>query len=727
MKSPERRGERRFSVCLIPLFFIVLIIAVSPYLCAGANGFPPFSVTLLPELELPVGSSSDLLKPGMDVRLNGNIDLFKFPFLPGSIRTPLSTSFAYDVIPLQKESSLMLFSGSGGIAVEYEVFPRLLLGAAARVGAYYGILTTQSRTSGSGALVEFAVNPSLFFSPSFAVSLEGRIRKLFGLHTDIGVSVGVSYHYPKRDLPTKRREGAGINEGDHIEFLDSSIDGVFPVFYKYYDSHRIGQISLKNTSTKPIENLVVTFFVNEYMDNPKVCVTIEKIEPGETSDVDLFALFNNSLLTISEGELVSSFINVNYQVSNRKYRALHIENLTIFNRNAMTWDDDRKAASFVTAKDTQVMQFAKNIVGIVNCHPNKSVNNNFLIGMGIYTALGEYGLSYVIDPTTPYTEKSEDQTTVDFLQFPNQTLSFKAGDCDDMSILYAALLESVGVETAFITVPGHIYMAFSVGLEPEMARRTFYQNENLIFKHDKAWIPVEITLVGESFLKAWSEGAKQWRKYGGTGDAGFYPVHEAWSLYEPVGYPQGQASITLPPEETLENAYSDELDMFISAEIETQIAELEKKASDRKYKKKKMAILNRIGTIYARYGLMEKAGDQFKYVLKKKEYYPALVNLGNIEFMHDDMEKALNYYRRADKIKPDQPFILVNMAKANHELENYGNVRELYARVEKIDPALAEKYSYLGTMKGDLDKGRASDAKRIKKQMLWYDSSEEGD
>ncbi|KKK58873.1 hypothetical protein LCGC14_3040040, partial [marine sediment metagenome] len=248
----------------------------------------------------------------MDVRLNGNIDLFKFPFLPGSIRTPLSTSFAYDVIPLQKESSLMLFSGSGGIAVEYEVFPRLLLGAAVRVGAYYGILTTQSRTSGSGALVEFAVNPSLFFSPSFAVSLEGRIRKLFGLHTNIGVSVGVSYHYPKRDLPTKRREGAGINEGDHIEFLDSSIDGVFPVFYKYYDSHRIGQISLKNTSTKPIENLVVTFFVNEYMDNPKVCVTIEKVEPGETSDVDLFALFSNSLLTISEGELVSSLINVNY-------------------------------------------------------------------------------------------------------------------------------------------------------------------------------------------------------------------------------------------------------------------------------------------------------------------------------------------------------------------------------------------------------------------------------
>ena len=29
------------------------------------------------------------------------------------------------------------------------------------------------------------------------------------------------------------------------------------------------------------------------------------------------------------------------------------------NRNAMTWDDDRKAAAFVTAKDPALLGFAK--------------------------------------------------------------------------------------------------------------------------------------------------------------------------------------------------------------------------------------------------------------------------------------------------------------------------------------------------------------------------------
>ncbi|MFW6293995.1 MAG: hypothetical protein ACOC7V_16970, partial [Spirochaetota bacterium] len=68
---------------------------------------------------------------------------------------------------------------------------------------------------------------------------------------------------------------------------------------------------------------------------------------------------------------------------------------------------------------------------------------------------------------------SEDRGAVDFLQFPRQTLTYSSGDCDDLTALYIALLESVGVDTAFITVPGHIYAAFAVETSPEEARREF--------------------------------------------------------------------------------------------------------------------------------------------------------------------------------------------------------------------------------------------------------------
>ncbi|HEB10626.1 MAG TPA: hypothetical protein ENI06_05370 [Spirochaetales bacterium] len=91
-------------------------------------------------------------------------------------------------------------------------------------------------------------------------------------------------------------------------------------------------------------------------------------------------------------------------------------------------------------------------------------------------------MSYVIDPTTPYGEFSKDKLAIDFLQFPTQTLEYMAGDCYDLLILYSALLESVGVETAFITIPGHIFMAFSLNIQPADDRKRFLRPDELIFK-----------------------------------------------------------------------------------------------------------------------------------------------------------------------------------------------------------------------------------------------------
>ena len=81
------------------------------------------------------------------------------------------------------------------------------------------------------------------------------------------------------------------------------------------------------------------------------------------------------------------------------------------------------------------------------------------------------GLVYVIDPSTPYLEYSKTGGAVDFLQFPRHTLDYKAGDCDDLSILFNSLLESIGIKTAFITVPGHIFTAFNINIPPDQASR----------------------------------------------------------------------------------------------------------------------------------------------------------------------------------------------------------------------------------------------------------------
>lgn len=61
------------------------------------------------------------------------------------------------------------------------------------------------------------------------------------------------------------------------------------------------------------------------------------------------------------------------------------------------------------------------------------------------------------------------------LQTPQKTIEFGYGDCDDMSILLAAMLMSIGIEVRFRIVgkdrPGHIYVEALVeagwlGLDP---------------------------------------------------------------------------------------------------------------------------------------------------------------------------------------------------------------------------------------------------------------------
>jgi len=62
-----------------------------------------------------------------------------------------------------------------------------------------------------------------------------------------------------------------------------------------------------------------------------------------------------------------------------------------------------------------------------------------------------------------------DVRNVETLQTPEKTLEFKQGDCDDKSMLLAALLESIGHPTRFVAIgfkPGHyahVYVETKIG------------------------------------------------------------------------------------------------------------------------------------------------------------------------------------------------------------------------------------------------------------------------
>lgn len=703
---------------IITIIIVLLFVFILTPLFGESNSLS-FSVKIAPGINIPVGRDVDFytFSGGVDVQASFNLPILPFMTVGADV--------GYNLVPLEKPkgtsfSSLSLLSGGAVIGANFEVLSKFVVGGFGEVGYFYALFNEDPSSGEGNPYVGAGLNIYYKLLPALSLGLESSYRNFLGLYNDMHVAIGTTFLIgPGVARPSELRRSTEskpeplTKQGQGVEATSVRYDNIFPVFFKYYDKHPIGKATLKNWEEVPVENVQTSFFVKQYMDNPKSAKTIERLEPGEEKVVDIYGLFTNTVLDITEGTSVSALLSITYVVQGKEITKEYIETIRLENRNAVTWDDDRKACAFVTAKDPAVLKFAKNVAGIIKEYPYRGVDKNMVLAIALHETLDLYGITYVVDPTTPYVEFSESELAIDYLQFPKQTLEFTAGDCDDLSILYTALLEAVGVETAFVTIPGHIFVAFALAMTPDEARKQFLYPDDLIFKEDKAWLPVEITARNMGFVKAWETGAKEWRENASEDLYGFFPMHEGWELYEPVGFP-GVTPITMPARDQVLSKFQNEVESFVEREISPRVkqlqAELERKQGD-------VRILNKIGVLYAKYGLYENALESFDKILSERDYVPALLNVGNIYFLRGEMKSAKSYFERAEKMDSDNPKILLCIAMVNHELENYGIVREAYDRLKEIAPEIAERFAYL-TLRGE-EASRAADLDDVKGAVLW--------
>ncbi len=97
-------------------------------------------------------------------------------------------------------------------------------------------------------------------------------------------------------------------------------------------------------------------------------------------------------------------------------------------------------------------------------------------------------------------------------------------------------------------------------------------------------------------------------------------------------------------------------------------------------------------------------------MLLKDEYLPAPINMGNLHYLKESMETALEFYERAFSKAPENPKVLLCLAWTYHELENYGSARRSYSTLKELDPDLTSRFGYLD-QRGQ-EAGRAGDAGR---------------
>ena len=672
---------------------------------AGAEEKAPlFSLTVAPAMSVPLGTSLDLFRFVGGAGVGGEL---RMPFFdPLSIEGRLGYTFFQIRNAAVAEQSLSLLSLGVDLGMQFDLLPLLSLKVFAGGGYEDGFSNAANMpANGGGAFLEGGAQLSWFFLPDFGVRFSLAYRNELGLFQGLVASIGAGIRF-------------GGTQGDILQMGNVQFGDIFPVFHKYYDDHDIGTAELTNTGRYPATDIAVSLEIKPYMTAPKTCSVQQRLEPGASASVDMYALFSEEqILAVTEGTKASATITWRYKENGVEKTGTRVETVRILNRNSITWKDDRMIAAFITALDPAVLTFAKNVAGVSRAATNLAMDRKVLTAVALYEAICQYGMKYVVDPQSSYASLSGDTSAVDFVQFPQQTLTYRGGDCDDLTALYCALFESIGIPTAFITIPAHIYMAFSLGMTPEEAQRSFQHPEDIISVGDTAWFPIEVTSLDGKFLEAWELGAKEWRDASAAGQANLYPTSEAWKTYEPVGLIGGAFTVTVPPEAQVAAAFNRELQRVVDREIFPLISSLE---SEIQSDPNNTTAMNRLGVLYAKYNEFDKAEKEFLAVIARNESAPALMNLGNISYLRKDLRKAAQYYERAYNKIPNDPKVVANLARTYWESEDFARADAYYQKLQGLDPQLALQMSYVGGQ-GTGATARASDVSGTRGEVLWGD------
>jgi hypothetical protein len=285
--------------------------------------------------------------------------------------------------------------------------------------------------------------------------------------------------------------------------------GVYPSSYEALAYRPIGKVRVKNVSEKPIEARA-SFYVDKLMDSPTESKPVY-ITPGSEEEIPLTAVFNEQMKSFSQMTIRDGNVYISATPA-EEYDDKYQTRVLIHGKN--DWDGDVSSLRyFVMPNDPDVIRYGRDILlqakdsledVPVELQPYRKARVLFDAFAG--------KLMYVNDP----------KQSGDYVQYPPETLTLRGGDCDDMTVTFSSLLNSIGVSTAFVDVipperpeKSHIYLLFDTGLDPKYGSNISVNPKRFVVRKNKngtetIWLPIETTVITRGFDEAWTSGAQKY-------------------------------------------------------------------------------------------------------------------------------------------------------------------------------------------------------------------------
>jgi tetratricopeptide (TPR) repeat protein len=491
-----------------------------------------------------------------------------------------------------------------------------------------------------------------------------------------------------------------------LQVRSIEIPDLFPALLATYQESPPGELEITNPGDQRVEEIRVTV-ESHWLDFPAVSRPLDSLEPGATAILPIPTPFDSSALTLREDIPLPVHLTIRYRVGTVAYEIDETPTALLHRATALTWDRSEKLAPFFTPNEDVVQHFAFSIPSVGSDAEAIRLSSRIFRAARLSDAVGTYGIEYTEDPTSGISEILGSTGTVDTVRFARDTLRYHAGDCDDTTALMGSLLEALGIPTAIMTSPGHVFLAFDTG-EPAVNAWLFESDDTTAIVHGgTVWLPYETTILDQGFMASWKEGSRLYRQYNGRGEIEFLPIAEQRDEFPALAIIDLPSFEPVPPPAEIQDAvYNESLAGIRTTIYETQVARLEGEMSSRS-SRAQVRLLNQLGILHSVFDETREAERSFERAVDlDPDYTASYINLANLELLANDPVGALRYLDEVDERNPNNSLAVLLRAKAESLRGNRPAVAEQMTILREIAPELASNYEYLDAAAGS----RASEA-----------------
>jgi tetratricopeptide (TPR) repeat protein len=485
-------------------------------------------------------------------------------------------------------------------------------------------------------------------------------------------------------------------KGNPLSITEFRLANLFPSLMHWYGLHAPGSVTVTNPLAVPVEKVRASLIIPGFMDLPFESRTAARLAPGESATFDLSPVFSQKILELQEDMAVQAQVTVTWSAGGAEQAASRSGPATIYRNTALTWDDTRKISSYITPNETTVSGFAARALSGAGASERQfPFSRSMMQAIRICDTLGEYGITYVQNLDSPFSKALGKAEIIDTVHFPRITLYNRTGDCSDTTALLCSLLESVGIRTAAVTTPGHIFAAFDTDEPAENAPYMRGGGLEVITKNGKVWIPVETTILSRGFMAAWASASELVRKYSASGPFEFIPVSEMRDSFPALPLPAGMLTVAEPATARVDDAFSASLsgltDSLYTARLKTLDATLATLSG-------RPAVKMRVqqGVLHALFGRLKEAETAFrKAITDDPTLISPYVNLANVRLIANDNDGALLAVKQGLARNADSALLNLVAARIYSNKGDAANSAACFAKVRKAAPDMAAQFADL--------------------------------